>query len=128
MKSGTGNRLRNGLVDRIAIGMSGLCLIHCITTALLVALATSVGGALLDPLIHEAGLAVAMALGALAFSQGYVSHGRLVPIVAGGLGFCAMGSALVLGHGDPAEIPLTMLGVSLVAVGHYLNRKATLNR
>ena len=50
---------RNGAIDRAAIGLSGLCLVHCIATAVLVMVLASAGGLLVDPRIHEIGLALA---------------------------------------------------------------------
>ncbi len=117
---------RIDFADRLAIGVSGLCLVHCVATGLAVALATSVGGLLLHPLIHETGLAIAMLLGLLAFGQGWRAHGRLSPVLTGSLGLVAMAAALMLGHGHLAEIPLTMAGVALVALGHLANRRSLL--
>lgn len=115
---------RANWLDRAAIGLSGLCLIHCVATALLIALAASTAGALLDPLIHEIGLALAIGLGTLAFGSGLLSHGRKTPLLVGGLGLSAMAYALSLRHGVPGEILFTIVGVCLVALGHNLNRRA----
>ncbi len=117
----------SGLVDRVAIGLSGLCLVHCVASFVLVALAISVGGLLLDPRIHEVGLAIAILLGVAAFSQGLRAHRRLRPMLVALIGFCTMGLSLLVPHGHVAEVPLTLLGVSLVAFGHHLNRRATLS-
>lgn len=111
-------------LDRAAIGLSALCLFHCIATAFVVALATSTAGAFLDPLIHEIGLALAIALGILAFGGGLLTHGRKTPLLVGALGLSAMAYALSLRHGVPGEILFTVVGVCLVAVGHNLNRRA----
>ena len=43
-------------LDRIAMGLSGLCLVHCVATAVLLALLASAGGLLGSPIIHEVGL------------------------------------------------------------------------
>ena len=44
------------LLDRMAIGLSGLCLVHCLATSVLIALLASAGGLLVAPIIHEVGL------------------------------------------------------------------------
>lgn len=111
-------------LDRAAIGLSGLCLVHCVATALVIALAASTAGALLNPLIHEVGLALAIGLGILAFGGGLLTHGRKAPLLVGALGLSAMAYALSLRHGVPGEIVFTLLGVCLVALGHNLNRRA----
>ena len=51
---------RNGAMDRLAIGLSGLCLVHCLASAVFVAMLASAGGLLLHPAIHEVGLFVAI--------------------------------------------------------------------
>lgn len=115
--------IRSGMVDRMAIALSGLCLIHCMASAILVALLASAGGAMLHPAIHEAGLALAILLGVIALGWGLREHGRIVPAMIGAAGIASMGVALSTGHG-PLEIPLTMAGVALLAGAHILNRRA----
>ncbi len=115
-------------LDRAAIGLSGLCLVHCIATALVLALATSAAGALVNPLIHEIGLVIAIGLGILAFGGGILAHGRRTPMLVGGLGLACMAYALSLRHGVDGEVFFTVLGVGLVAIGHVFNRRAQVAR
>jgi hypothetical protein len=110
-------------VDRVAIALSGLCVLHCVGTAVLLALFSSIGGELLHPAVHEVGLAAAVALASVALGRGIVAHGRMMPASVGGLGLGTMAGALALPHG-PGEMLATILGVSLVALGHDLNRRA----
>ena len=49
--------------DRMAIGLSGLCAVHCVASALFLAFMASVGAALLNPLWHEIGLSFAILFG-----------------------------------------------------------------
>ncbi len=117
------NIAKNGLIDRIAVAMSGLCLVHCLATALLVGTLSTLGGMFGNPIIHEAGLAIAIVLGIFALGNGIVTHGLFLPPSIGGLGIGAMTAALTLPHGG-AEMTATMLGVVLLATGHLLNRLA----
>lgn len=110
-------------LDRIAIGLSGLCLVHCLATAVLIALASAAGGLLLDPHVHEIGLALAIPLGAIALGRGIWTHGYMMPSAVGALGLGVMAGALTLPHGD-TEVLYTMIGVGLLALGHDLNRRA----
>lgn len=110
-------------LDRLAIGLSGLCLLHCLATAVLVALAASAGGMLVDPHIHEIGLALAIPLGTIALGRGIVTHGAMMPSAIGGLGLGIMTGALTLEHSG-IEVFYTILGVSILALGHELNRRA----
>jgi len=124
--AGIGEEVRSNWLDRAAIGMSGLCLIHCVGTAFLVAVAASSAGIFLNPLIHEIGLAIAIGLGLLALGSGLIAHGRKAPLLVGGAGLCAMAYALSLRHGVSGEVIFTIIGVCLVAIGHGLNRRAHL--
>ena len=111
---------RRNWLDRAAIGLSGLCLVHCVGTAVVIALLASAGGILLHPTIHEIGLACAIALAALGLGRGFVAHGYVLPASIGGAGLAAMAGALVVAHGG-TEIIFTIVGVSLVAFAHHLN-------
>jgi hypothetical protein len=116
------SRRRIGL-DRLAIGLSGLCLVHCVGTLLLVATVASAGSILLAPAVHEVGLALALVIGAVALGSGLAVHRRPWPIAIGVVGLGLMATALTLGHGA-AEAGFTIAGVILVAIGHHLNRRA----
>ena len=111
-------------LDRFAIGLSGLCMVHCLATAVLLALASAAGGLLVSPLIHEVGLVLAIPLGALALGRGIWTHGYMMPSAVGALGLGVMAGALTLEHSG-IEVFYTLLGVGLLALGHDLNRRAT---
>jgi membrane-bound ClpP family serine protease len=115
--------LRNGTIDRIAVTLSGLCVVHCVATVVLLGLVSSVASWLGNPLIHEVGLALATTLGAVALIGGAFSHGRVLPTLIGAVGLIFMGSALFVPHGG-REALLTIIGVSFLAGAHWLNRKA----
>ena len=110
--------------DRFAIGLSGLCAIHCVASSLLLALAASAGG-LLDPRIHEVGLSFAMLFGVIALGRGTMSHGYMLPAVVGSAGLGMMAGAVTMPHGSGYETVWTLLGVAILALGHDLNRRAT---
>jgi len=119
---------RDGLWDRVAVGISGLCLAHCISTMIFVALLSTAGGALLDPLIHEVGIGIAIALGMFTLGRGVLDHGFIMPAALGGLGLGMMMGAVTVGHEGGhgmAEVVYTMLGVGVLALGHDLNYRAT---
>jgi hypothetical protein len=109
--------------DRIAIGISGLCLVHCLTTTILLAVFSAAGG-LLNPAIHEVGLTFAIGFGIVALGRGIVSHGYMMPALVGAFGLGIMAGALSLPHGE-FETWWTFVGVAMVALGHDLNRRAT---
>ena len=105
------------------MGLSGLCVVHCLATTVALALLSAAGGFLGSPLIHEVGLTLAMLLGAVALGKGIVDHGFMMPSAVGGLGLGVMAGALTLPH-DGTEALYTIVGVGIVALGHRLNAMA----
>ena len=110
--------------DGLGLGVAGLCLMHCLATSVLLALFAAAGGALLHPAIHEIGLMLAIGFGILALGQGVLAHGFILPAAIGALGIGMMSGALTLPHGD-IEVFYTVLGVSILALGHALNHRAS---
>src|SRR3954453_6501698 len=115
--------LSTSRLDRIAMGLSGLCLVHCVATAVLLGLLASAGGLLGSPLIHELGLMLAMVFGSIALVRGVFEHGFMMPSAIGGLGLGVMAGALTLPH-DGTEAAYTVVGVMILALGHRLNAMA----
>lgn len=103
--------------------LSGLCAVHCVATAVLLGLLASAGGMLGKPIIHEVGLSLAMILGAIALGRGIREHGFLLPCLVGFAGLGIMGYAMTL-HESGLEPAVTIVGVSVLALGHRLNMMA----
>lgn len=119
------NAARNGALDRLAIALSGLCLVHCLATSVVIALLASAGGLLVSPVIHETGLLIAILLGSIALGRGVIEHGFMMPSAVGGLGLGVMAGALTMPH-STLEIVYTIVGVLILALGHDLNRRAVI--
>lgn len=113
----------HGQLDRLAIGLSGLCLMHCVGTALFFASVASVGGLFHAHWVHEAGLVLAIGFALIALVRGAFAHGFLLPFAVGCFGLGMMAGALALPHGGD-ELLATMIGVAIVAFGHDLNLRA----
>lgn len=107
-------------LDRMAIGLSGLCVVHCLATTVLLALVASAGSMLGANWIHEVGLGLAMIMGAISLGRGITEHGYSMPSAVGGLGLGVMAGALTLPH-DGTEALYTVVGVGILALGHRLN-------
>jgi hypothetical protein len=107
-------------LDRIAMGLSGLCAVHCVATAVLLGLVASAGGLLGKPIVHEVGLTLAMILGAIALGRGIREHGFVLPSAIGAAGLAIMAYAMSL-HETGYEPAFTILGVAVLALGHRLN-------
>ena len=105
------------------MGLSGLCAVHCVATAVLLGLVASAGGLLGKPIVHEVGLSLAMILGAVALGRGIREHGFLLPSAVGVAGLGIMAYAMSL-HESGLEPAFTILGVAVLALGHRLNMMA----
>ena len=117
--------IRNGAIDRLAIGVSGLCVVHCIATAVLLTVLASAGGLLVDPIFHEVGLMVALLLGIIGLGRGVMIHGFMLPAAIGSLGLGMMAGTLTLDHSG-IEVLYSVAGVLILALGHDLNRRAVI--
>lgn len=116
-------------MDRAAMALSGLCIVHCLLSAVLLALLSAASSLVAAPIVHEVGLTLAIALGALALGQGARTHGYFMPAAVGSLGLGVMAGALTIGHAgghDGTEALYTIIGVAILALGHDLNRRAVI--
>jgi ABC-type phosphate transport system permease subunit len=120
MEGTMATRAKAPLLDRIAMGLSGLCLVHCLATAVLLGFLATAGGFLGQPIIHEVGLALAMVLGSIALARGWNEHRSVLPFIVGSAGIALMALAVALPEGGRETI-LTVAGVSVLALGHRLN-------
>ena len=109
-------------IDRAGVLLSTLCLIHCLAGLVLVSVLGLGGGALLNPRIHEIGLALAVVIGAIGLGMGAMRHRRPMVLVAGCAGLVLMALGLIVPDG-PAEAALTMVGVLLLASAHLRNMR-----
>lgn len=111
-------------LDQIGIGLAGLCAVHCLATLVVIS-ALGLGGHffLLNENIHRIGLALALAVAAVAIGWGLMRHGRVLPFAIAVGGLVLMAVALLVPHGVD-EFLLTLVGVGLVSVGHLLNLRA----
>jgi hypothetical protein len=107
-------------LDRTGILLSALCVVHCVAGIFLVSMLGLGGGALLEPRIHEIGLAVAIGIAVVTLGIGVLRHGALAPLAIGAAGIALMAGGLVVQHGL-GEALLTVSGVSLVAFAHIRN-------
>ncbi|TAD80780.1 MAG: MerC domain-containing protein [Sphingomonadales bacterium] len=110
-------------IDQVGIGLAGLCALHCLATLLLVSALGLGGHFLLDDNIHRIGLLLAFGVAAVAIGWGIMRHGRRLPFVFALGGLALMGLALLVPHGTN-EFLLTLVGVGIVSVAHWLNLRS----
>jgi len=120
---------RRAWLDRVGVGVSLTCAVHCVGAALLAAapaFAASSAPALGEGLewMEGALLWIALGVGSFALVPSYLrEHRRALPLVlfAVGLGSIALARAL---DGEFAEIAGTVTGVALVAGAHVVNLRS----
>lgn len=121
----TKNLIR-GRLDRAGLLLSGLCVVHCFLSIALVSVLGLGSQFLLAPEIHKYGLVLALIVAAVAIGWGALNHRRALPFVVAMMGLTFMGGALAMPH-DYREVVMTVIGVTLVAIGHFLNLRGDLH-
>ncbi len=114
-------------LDRLALFLSGLCLIHCLALPFALLLGPVLSGWLLETetTVHWFLWAMALPISALALSRGTRRHGRTSILWLGGLGLVMMFAGVSHILGDEAEIALTVIGVLALLTAHLINLSAT---
>ena len=112
--------------DNVAIGLSSLCIVHCLVLPLLVAALPYVAGLALlsNEAVHTWLLAAVLPISLLAVLAGFKQHGSKGVLLLVGVGCsCLILPLLVSPVSALVEVPLTVLGSVLIATGHYRNLK-----
>ncbi len=120
----------SGLLDNAAVVLSGLCLLHCMTLPVLIAVLPFMGQ-FGDGHFHMQMLVVVLPVSIVAFSLGFRRH-RNKTIVAWGI---AGRLLLVLGatvahseYGIVADRTVTVAAALILALAHYFNNRFSRHR
>lgn len=112
--------------DFIGIGLSLLCLVHCLALPMLISFAPAILRGLPGDDVTHRSLAVAIGfVGFLAFRSGYKVHGKrwvLAAFIAGLLlvsTAAVLGDEVLTGYGEAA---VTVCGGFLLVTAHFFNR------
>jgi len=116
-------RSGRALLDKSALTLSALCLIHCLAGSLLLTLFAA-GGDWLGHSVHLVGLALALPLAAVALWRGVSEHGRIGVALLGAIGIALMAASLFIAHGGRAEVAVSVIGVAMLATAHLWNLRA----
>lgn len=113
------------LMDRIAIGLSGVCALHCLIAPLaLVALPAAAGALLGGEAFHLWLLALILPLSAAALTLGCRRHKDIAVMALGSAGLSILVLAASLGAGwlgEDGERLLTLAGSLTIIAGHMRN-------
>lgn len=108
--------------DRLAIGTSAACLVHCLLLPLLIAALPSASRALeLPEALHLYAFAAAVPISVLAILRGYRHHGLLLPAGLGLTGLTLLGFGALVGRHGLVEIGSTLVGSTVLGLAHLHN-------
>ena len=114
-----GHRLTR-ILDRSAIGLSFLCLAHCLAFPMLIAFLPALATVLPQgEWVHPLLLAIALPLAGVALWRGWRRHRAVQPLAFGAIGLALM--TIGVDAGASAEIVLTVAGGLALAGAHLLN-------
>lgn len=107
--------------ERLAIGASAACLLHCLALPLALAALPALSSALsLPESFHVWVLASAIPTALLALTHGRSRHGHSWPLVAGLVGLTLLAIAGLMLEGR-SETLVTVLGSTTLAIAHLAN-------
>lgn len=110
------------LLDGSAIGLSGLCLAHCLLLPLAASLLPVLGAWADTEWVHALFVLIAAPLSGLALiarSKGVRQLGRVLGLAASGLVLLLLGAFVA--EGKAAETGVTVVGSLCLATAHYWN-------
>lgn len=120
---------RQQLYDAFAVGLSLLCLVHCLVLPMLIVLVPVLAAYLAVPeQFHVWALAAAVPASAIALTAGYRRHRQRRPvlIVIPGIALLALGA--LAAPTEAMETALTVPGALALALGHALNWRTLRHR
>ena len=120
-------RMKNSqpAMDKAAIGLSLVCLAHCLLSLMPLLILPSLGAAFLeDERFHYGILFLVLPTSLLALVMGFRKHGQYSVPIIGVSGLCVLLLVALLGEettGDIGEIAITVAGSLIVAYAHARN-------
>ena len=110
-------------LDRAAVFLSGLCLLHCLAIPFALVFGPYLGQWLTDSetQTHWVLLATAIPISFVALWRGYQKHHNRLTLSLGGVGLVLMFIGVSHIFGESFEIALTVVGVSMLLVAHIRN-------
>jgi uncharacterized membrane protein len=118
-------KIAQEITDKVSIGLSTLCAIHCLVLPLLLLMLPSlVGTQLASEAFHTWMLIAVIPTSLYALTMGCKKHKRLQFLFIGMSGLVLLSSPVFLGHeivNEFSEKILTLLGAGLMVLAHWKN-------
>ncbi len=113
----------SAVLDKLAVALSGLCLVHCLALPFAIALLPFLGQ-FADDHLHLQMLVVVIPVSVVALALGFRRHRHAGIVLAGaaGLIIITIGGTVAHNHfGIIADRALTIVGSLALAITHYRN-------
>ena len=111
--------------DITAISLSFVCIVHCLIVPIIFILFPALTlAALTSESFHMWLLLGIFPVSVLALTVGYMQHHNHSVLLISISGLIILLTAPLIGHailGGPAEVALTVIGASILAIGHFRN-------
>lgn len=117
-------RMKNSqlAMDKAAIGLSLVCLAHCLLSLMPLLILPSLGAAFLeDERFHYGILFLVLPTSLLALVMGFRKHGQYSVPIIGVIGLCVLLLVALLGEETTGDIAITVAGSLIVAYAHARN-------
>ncbi|MDG2140359.1 MAG: MerC domain-containing protein [Gammaproteobacteria bacterium] len=119
-------------MDKAAIGLSLLCVVHCLLTPIAIVMFPALGAAFLeDERFHYALLFLVLPTSLVSLGLGCRKHGHLEILAIGFSGLLVLLLTVILGDellGESGEKISTIVGALIIAVAHIRNFRACQNK
>ncbi len=118
---------RSGILDHMAITLSGLCLVHCLLLPFLI-VALPLLAQFNETHLHAQMLIVVVPVSLFAFAIAFRRHRNKAIIAWGVAGIAIMfigGTVAHANYGNLADTLLTIAGSIVLATSHYFNNRLT---
>lgn len=121
--------LKSTSLDKFAILLSGVCLVHCLVAPIVITLLpiVSLNTMIEEVLFHQVLLWLVIPTSVVGLFLGCRKHRRLTIALTGGAGMAILISVATFGHswfGITGEKWVTTLGGLVLALSHFLNYRA----
>jgi len=116
---------QSAALDKAAVALSGLCILHCLLMPLIIVLLPFFGH-FSDRHLHTEILLVVLPVSLIALAIGYRRHANKGVVGWGIAGLLLLIVGATLGHnlyGVVADRTLTMAGSVILAIAHYRNSR-----
>ncbi|RBP52741.1 MerC domain-containing protein [Arenicella xantha] len=121
--------LKSTSLDKLAIFLSGICLVHCLVAPILITLLpiVSLSVTVEEVLFHQLLLWLVIPTSVVGLFLGCRKHRRWSIVITGGAGMAILIAVATFGHswfGLTGEKWVTTLGGLVLACSHFLNYRA----